>query len=171
MAFTSRPIEAGVDPSVGSVGDALDNALAETTVGIFKNERIWRGGPWRNVDNVEIETLNWVDWFNNERPHDCFDDLTPASRGPALSPQEHTGTRRATQKTESPDMPRGVTLLWAGAQRLGSPAQACARLRQSQLASGDRLRAFGQPNLRSGHPWAESGPANGPVRHNPRSET
>lgn len=78
VAFTTRLIEAGVDPSVGSVGDALDNALAETTVGSFKNELIWREGPWRDVDHVEIETLTWVDWFNTERPHEYLDDLTPA---------------------------------------------------------------------------------------------
>jgi putative transposase len=77
IAFTTRLIDAGVDPSVGSVGDALDNALAETTVSSFKNELIRRQGPWKDVDHVEIETLNWVDWFNNERPHDYLDDLTP----------------------------------------------------------------------------------------------
>ena len=78
VAFTTRLIDAGVDPSVGSVGDALDNALAETTVGSFKNELIWREGPWRDADHVELETLNWVDWFNTERPHEYLDDLTPA---------------------------------------------------------------------------------------------
>ena len=76
VAFTTRLIDAGVDPSVGSVGDAY--ALAETTVGSFKNELIWREGPWRDVDHVEIETLTWVDWFNTDRPHEYLDDLTPA---------------------------------------------------------------------------------------------
>jgi putative transposase len=78
IAFTTRLLDAGVDPSVGSVGDAYDNALAETTVGSFKNELIRRQGPWRGVDHIEIETLNWVDWFNTERPHKFLDDLTPA---------------------------------------------------------------------------------------------
>ena len=63
IAFTTRLIDAGVDASVGSVADAYDNALAETTVGSFKNELIRRQGPWRDVDHVEIGTLNWVDWF------------------------------------------------------------------------------------------------------------
>lgn len=79
IAFTTRLVEAGVDPSVGSVGDALDNALAETTIGSFKNELIRRQGPWRGVDHVEVETLNWVDWFNNQRPHEYLDDLTPVA--------------------------------------------------------------------------------------------
>lgn len=77
IAFTSRLVEAGVDPSVGSVGDAYDNALAESTVGSFKNELIRRQGPWRDVEHVEIQTLNWVHWFNTERPHEYLDDLTP----------------------------------------------------------------------------------------------
>ena len=60
VAFTQRLIDEGVDPSVGSVGDALDNALAETTVGSFKNELIRRQGPWRDVNQVELATAEWV---------------------------------------------------------------------------------------------------------------
>ncbi len=78
LALTERLIQAGADPSVGSVGDALDNALAETTVGSFKTELIRRQGPWKDIEHVELETLNWVDFFNTERPHEYLDDLTPA---------------------------------------------------------------------------------------------
>jgi putative transposase len=77
VAFTQRLIAEGVDPSVGSVGDALDNALAETTVGSFKNEVIRRQGPWRDVNQVELATAEWVVWFNTERPHEYLDDFTP----------------------------------------------------------------------------------------------
>jgi transposase InsO family protein len=77
VAFTQRLIDEGVDPSVGSVGDALDNALAETTVGSFKNELIRRQGPWRDVNHVELATAEWVQWFNTERPHEYLDDFTP----------------------------------------------------------------------------------------------
>lgn len=77
VAFTQRLIDEGVDPSVGSVGDALDNALAETTVGSFKNELIRRQGPWRDVNQVELATAEWVVWFNTERPHEYLDDFTP----------------------------------------------------------------------------------------------
>ena len=76
FAFTTRLIEAGVDASVGSVGDAYDNALAESQIGLYKTELIRPEGPWRDVDHVELETLNWVDWFNTRaaprvrrRPH------------------------------------------------------------------------------------------------------
>ena len=78
IAFTSRLIEAGIDSSVGSVGDAYDNALAETTVGSFKTEQINRHGPWRDVNHVEVATFEWVDFFNTVRPHEYLDDLTPA---------------------------------------------------------------------------------------------
>jgi putative transposase len=77
VAFTQRLTDEGVDPSVGSVGDALDNALAETTVGSFKNELIRRQGPWRDVNQVELATAEWVVWFNTERPHEYLDDFTP----------------------------------------------------------------------------------------------
>jgi putative transposase len=79
IAFTTRLIDAGVDPSVGSVGDAYDNALAETTIGLYKTEWINRGGPWRNLDHVEIATLEWVDWYNHRRPHEAIDDFTPVA--------------------------------------------------------------------------------------------
>jgi putative transposase len=77
FAFTERLIEAGVDPSVGSVGDAYDNALAESQIGLYKTELIRPDGPWRDVEHVELETLDWVHWFNTERPHESIDDLTP----------------------------------------------------------------------------------------------
>lgn len=77
FAFTTRLIEAGVDASVGSIGDAYDNALAESQIGLYKAELIRPESPWRDVEHVEIETLNWVDWFNTERPHESVDDLTP----------------------------------------------------------------------------------------------
>jgi putative transposase len=64
IAFTDRLAEAGIDPSVGSVGDAFDNALAESIIGLFKTELIKPGGPWRTVEQVEIATLEYVDWFN-----------------------------------------------------------------------------------------------------------
>jgi putative transposase len=78
FAFTQRLIDEGVDPSVGSVGDAYDNALAESQFGAYKTELIRPEGPWRDVDHVELGTLDWVDWFNHGRPHESIDDLTPA---------------------------------------------------------------------------------------------
>jgi putative transposase len=78
IAFTDRLIAAGVDASVGSVGDAYDNALAESTIGLFKAELIRNLGPWRDCDHVEIATLEYVDWYNHRRPHGGAADLPPA---------------------------------------------------------------------------------------------
>ena len=75
IAFTERLIEAGVDASVGTVGD-YDNALAESQIGIYKSELI-NHQPWKDCEHVEIETLDWAHWFNTERPHESIDDLTP----------------------------------------------------------------------------------------------
>ena len=60
-------MEAGIEPSVGSVGDSYDNALAETIIGLYKTEKIRLRGPWRSLEAVEFATLEWVDWFNNRR--------------------------------------------------------------------------------------------------------
>ncbi len=67
IKYTERLAEAGIEPSVGSVGDSYDNALAETINGLFKAEVIHRRGPWRSFEAVEYATLEWVDWFNNRR--------------------------------------------------------------------------------------------------------
>jgi putative transposase len=77
FAFTQRLIDAGVDASVGSVGDALDNALAESTIGLYKTEKIRRDGPWKTLADVELATLEWVDWFNTSRLHSACGRLSP----------------------------------------------------------------------------------------------
>ncbi len=64
IRYSERLKDAGIDPSVGSVGDAYDNALAETINGLFKAEVIRRRGPWKNLEAVDCATLEWVDWFN-----------------------------------------------------------------------------------------------------------
>ena len=76
--FTRRLIDAGVDASVGSVGDALDNALAESTIGLYKTEKIYRDGPWKTLSEVELATLEWIDWFNTTRLHSAYGRLSPA---------------------------------------------------------------------------------------------
>jgi putative transposase len=78
IKYTSRLAEAGVEPSVGSVGDSYDNALAETINGLYKAELIWRRGPWRNFEAVEFATLEWVDWFNNRRLLEPIGNMPPA---------------------------------------------------------------------------------------------
>jgi transposase InsO family protein len=67
IKYTERLADAGVEPSVGSVGDSYDNALAESVIGLFKTEVIHRHGPWRSFEAVEFAALEWVDWFNTRR--------------------------------------------------------------------------------------------------------
>jgi transposase InsO family protein len=78
MRYTDRLADAGIAPSVGSRGDAYDNALAESVIGLFKTEVIQRLGPWRNLDNVEVATLTWVDWFNTRRLLEPIGYVPPA---------------------------------------------------------------------------------------------
>jgi len=78
IRYTERLAEAGIEPSVGSVGDSYDNALTETINGLFKAEVIHRRGPWRSFDAVEYATLEWVDWFNNRRILEPIGNITPA---------------------------------------------------------------------------------------------
>lgn len=78
LRYTERLVEAGVQPSVGSVGDSYDNALAETINGLFKAEVIHRRGPWRSFEAVEFATLEWVDWFNNRRLLEPIGNMPPA---------------------------------------------------------------------------------------------
>jgi len=67
-----------VSGSAGAAGDAYDNALAESVIGLFKTELIRPGGPWRTAEHVEIATLNYIDWFNNTRLYESCGDIPPA---------------------------------------------------------------------------------------------
>jgi transposase InsO family protein len=97
IRYTERLAKAGIEPSVGSVGDSYDNALAESVIGLYKTEVIKRQGPWRHGEAVEFATLAWVDWFNNRRL------LEPIGHVP---PVEYEETYYRVQET--PAMGAGV---------------------------------------------------------------
>lgn len=78
IRYTERLAEAGIEPSVGSVGDSYDNALVEMINGLYKAEVIHRRGPWRNCEAVEFAMLEWVDWFNNRRLLELIGSSPPA---------------------------------------------------------------------------------------------
>ena len=78
LRYTQRLAEAGIEPSVGSVGDSYDNALAETVIGLFKAELVHRRGPWRSFEAVEFATLEWVAWFNTRRLLEPIGNIPPA---------------------------------------------------------------------------------------------
>lgn len=78
IRYTERLAEAGIAPSVGSVGDSYDNALAESSIGLYKTELIERHRPWKTFEQVELATLEYIDWFNNRRLHSSIGDVPPA---------------------------------------------------------------------------------------------
>jgi transposase InsO family protein len=88
IRYTERLAEAGIEPSVGSVGDSYDNALAETIIGLYKTELISRHGPWRSLEEVELATLEWVDWFNNRRLLGSIGNIPPAELEAQYDDQE-----------------------------------------------------------------------------------
>ena len=87
IRYTERLAEAGITPSVGSVGDSFDNALAETVIGLFKTEVIRRRGPWRSLEAVELATPEWVHWFNHRRLLGPIGHVPPAEAGTAYYAQ------------------------------------------------------------------------------------
>jgi len=78
IRYGERLAEIGALPSIGSVADSYDNALAETVNGLYKTELIRRRGPWRTVEEVELATAGWVHWFNTTRLHGALGDISPA---------------------------------------------------------------------------------------------
>ena len=77
IVYNDRLVDAGAVASIGTVGDSYDNALAETTIGLYKTECVHHEGPWRGADDLELATLNWVWWFNNVRLHSALGYVPP----------------------------------------------------------------------------------------------
>jgi transposase InsO family protein len=82
IAFAETLVLEGIAASIGSVGDAYDNALAESTIGLFKTEAMSKrspflNGPIKTIDDVEFATMGWTDWFNQRRLHSTLDYLSP----------------------------------------------------------------------------------------------
>ena len=88
IRFTERLAEAGIQPSVGAVGSSYDNALAETINGLYKTELIKPGKPWRTIEDVELATARWVDWFNHRRLYEYCGDVPPAELETAYYAQQ-----------------------------------------------------------------------------------
>jgi transposase InsO family protein len=90
IRYTDRLAEAGIEPSVGSVGDSYDNALAESIIGLFKTGLIHRRGPWRRLEHVEFATLEWIDWFNTRRLLEPIGNVPPAEFEQHHDRNQHT---------------------------------------------------------------------------------
>ena len=100
IRYTERLAEAGVVNSVGSRGDAYDNALAETINGLYKTELIRNKGPWNGLEDVELATLEWVDWFNHRRLLEPLGHIPPAEFEDRYYRQTVSTTKAETQTHE-----------------------------------------------------------------------
>ena len=114
IRYSERLADIEAAASVGSKGDSYDNALAESTNGLYKTELIWHEGPWRTVEAVELATLPYIDWFNTTRIHTEIGDVPPAElEATYYRQQQEAGQARANQSAESLSNPvRFSTLLW-----------------------------------------------------------
>jgi len=88
IRYSERLADEGITPSVGSVGDAYDNARAETVIGLFKTEVIYKKSPWKMFDAVEYATLDWISWFNTKRLLEPLGNIPPAEYKKRYSTQE-----------------------------------------------------------------------------------
>jgi putative transposase len=119
IRYTERLCEIGARPSIGTVADSYDNALAETVNGLYKTELIRRRGPWRDVDAVELATLEWVHWFNTARIHTSLGDVPPAEFEDNWAA---TATATATAEGDGDGDGDGDGVIGAGAAALTSAA-------------------------------------------------
>jgi putative transposase len=97
IRYTERLAETGAVNSVGSKGDSYDNALAETMIGLYKAELVRNRGPWRGLDNLELATLEWVDWFNHRRLFEAHGQIPPAEFEEIHYRQKSSGQPAETQ--------------------------------------------------------------------------
>ena len=95
IRYTERLAQTGIEPSVGSLGDPYDNALAESIIGLYKTEVIGQRGPWQHLEAVEFATLEWVDWFNNRRLLESIGHIPPAEMEAAYYAQRQESTMAA----------------------------------------------------------------------------
>ena len=110
IKYSERLAEAGIEPSVGSVGDSYDNAMAETINGLYKAGVIHRRGPWRSLEAVEFATLEWVDWFNNRRLLEPIGNIPRPRPKPTTTPRWTTSPwPRSTQTNTPPANPERFT--------------------------------------------------------------
>ena len=123
IRYTERLAEAGIEPSVGSVGDSYDNALAESINGLYKTEVIRRRGPWRSLEAVEFATLEWVEWFNNRRLLEPIGNVPPAeAEARYYAELEDTPDGSVTQENQPPANPVRFSAYLLGS--LGRPGHA-----------------------------------------------
>lgn len=104
-AFTAQLLDAGIDASIGTVGDVLDNALMESQIGLYKTELIKPRKPWHGLADIELATAERVDWFNNQRLHTAIGDIPPHEHEHQLLRSISAPTGGWSQRIEPPPIP------------------------------------------------------------------
>ena len=99
IRYTERLIDAGAECSVGTTGDSYDNALAESVNGLYKTELYRKKGPWKTINDLEIATLEWVDWYNQRRLHSAIDHMSPTEYEDLYYAQHDSATVVQTSTT------------------------------------------------------------------------
>ena len=139
IRYTERLAEAGIEPSVGSVGDSYDNALAESINGLYKTEVIRKRGPWRSLELVEFATLEWVEWFNNRRLLGPIGNVPPAeAEARYYADLRHSQWRRDSKKPAS-GKPGAVQRPWCVCPWARAPGR-CASNELGTFAMSHRAR-------------------------------
>ncbi len=166
IAFTAHLAAEGIVPSIGSVGDALDNALMESAIGLYKTELInWRG-PWRDLAHVEMETAGYLHWFNNRRIHSAIGDVTPAEREAAWyaargrEEEEEEEEEMKGGGMRRPDFPEEAAALGCGRRDGTGPPPPASTVLRIALAR-DGLRPPLTPETSGGPQGQQSGQPKG----------
>ena len=102
IRYSERLAANDIVASVGSRGDSYDNALAETTIGLYKAELVRCRGPWRGLDDLELATLEWVHWFNNGRLHHHNPGRIPPAEAEDLHYRQQHSARQGETQTKQP---------------------------------------------------------------------
>ena len=105
MAYTEHLDVAGIKPSTGAVGSSYDNALAESIIGLYKTELIKPRRPWKGIEDLELATAEWVDWFNHRRPFEYCKDLTPPRQSRPTTVTTRPQRPLGPQAKKPPDTP------------------------------------------------------------------
>lgn len=132
VAYSEHLATAGIKPSTGAVGSSYDNALAESVIGLYKTELIKPRRPWKGLDDLEIATAEWVDWFNHRRPFEYCDDLTPRSKQNTLTTLTTRPRHRSESQTrKSPNSPGRFTRSSGGTCPIRSDRRLAGLLRRA----------------------------------------
>jgi hypothetical protein len=162
FVFSAHLIEAGINASIGTVGDAMDNALMESAIGLYKTELITKDGPWKTLADVELATAEYVNWFSNKRLHTSIGGFPPAEHKAADYAQTQPNPKAGEPKTEASTKPGALQFAVA----LQSQPGLTANLQGFRIGAPEGWPPFAKPHASPGRHWVrcESGRRRSPWR-------